>query len=616
MNPEVACAGRANQPAWVVGLVAAMIGLAALAVYLGSFSGALVMDDDIAITRNESIRHVWPLWSALSPPAYSTTGGRPLVNLSFAINYAAGGVSVWGYHLFNILTHVAATLVLFGVVRRTLVKQVVRDDRLAGGWRLDPLPLAAAIAGLWTVHPVLTAAVSYVSQRAELMMGLCYLLTLYSFIRATESAPKLWLPLSVVACGLGMACKEVMVTAPVAVLLYDRAFCAGTIRAAWSQRRSYYFALASSWLLLAFLAGAGLRERNVGFGQGVSSWHYALTECEAVVRYLGLAFFPHPLIFDYGPLYSTSMTVVAPYALVLVGLLTGTGLALWRRPALGFVATSFFLVLAPTSSFVPVAWQPVAENRVYLALPSVITLVVLGVYGLQGRRGLMGCAALACGLGALSIHRNEAYREVETLWRDTVAKHPRNPRAQNNLGYQIYVRGNTELAAAHFERALQLDSDYADAHGNLGAALFRLGRVDEAVDHERRALEIKPGIAVVHRNLAAALLKLGQYAEALAQAEEALRIEPEIIDAHFHAGSALLHLGRPAEAIVHCEAEIRLQPDFPNGWANLGAADYLLGRPEAAVANFEEALRLKPDFLDARGNLASALFDLGRFNLV
>lgn len=602
-----------DRSGWKVALAAAVIVFAAFAVYQNSLSGAFVLDDESAITKNDSIRHLWPPWAALSPPAGSTTGGRPLVNLSFAINYAIGGARPWGYHLGNVVIHLCASMALFGVARRTLRNLGAQKGAMASRWKRDASPLALAIAVLWAVHPLLTASVSYVSQRAEVMMSLFYLLTLYTFIRGAEASPKIWLSLSAAACGLGLASKEVMVTAPVAVLLYDRAFVAGTIREAWRRRRIYYIALGAGWLLFAFFIGRGLSQRSVGYGAGVSGWNYLLTECEAVVRYLRLTVWPHPLVFDYGPVFLRSAERAAPCALVLAAILAAVALALWRKPALGFVAAWFFLILAPTSSVVPVALQPIAENRAYLPLAAVVTLVVLGLHAWQGRRGLMAGAVFAFVLGGVTVSRNRDFQTAETLWRDTVAKRPENPRAHNNLGFVLYEQGQVTEPAACYERALQLDPDYADAHSNYGALLFKLGRVEEALAHERRAVELRPGLAIAHNNLAAALIQVGLFAEALDHAEQAVKIDHGTTGGHFQAGNALLRSGRAAEAIPHYEAEIRLRPTYVNVWANLGAARYMLGRREMAVGDLEQALSLQSDFLDARVNLVSVLFDLGRF---
>src|ERR1035438_6675615 len=239
-------------PPWVA---AGLIALAVLAAYANSFSGAFVLDDASSIAGNPTIRHLWPLGGPLSPPHGRglTVDGRPILNISLAINYALSGIHPWSYHALNLLIHGLAGLTLFGVVRRTL-------DRL--GMPADSALLALCAAFLWTLHPLQTESVTYVIQRAESLMGLFYLLTLYCFIRyadrtprsdassnAGKTAPVLWAVFSVLACLLGMATKEVMVTAPVMVFLYDRTFFSGSFAQAWRRHRRLYAGLACTWLL-------------------------------------------------------------------------------------------------------------------------------------------------------------------------------------------------------------------------------------------------------------------------------------------------------------------------------------------------------------------------------
>ncbi len=163
---------------------AAAIVTCGLAAYSNSLRGPFVFDDLSSIVENPSIRSLWPIWPVFSPTGHgSTVQGRPLVNLSLAINYAVGGTdNVVGYHVVNMILHMLAGLTLFGVFRRTLVLPSMPDKvRHASTW----LALGAAL--LWLVHPLQTSAVTYVIQRAGVMMGLFYLLTLYCFIRGDDS---------------------------------------------------------------------------------------------------------------------------------------------------------------------------------------------------------------------------------------------------------------------------------------------------------------------------------------------------------------------------------------------------------------------------------------------
>jgi hypothetical protein len=324
------------------------------------------------------------------------------------------------------------------------------------------------VALLWTLHPLQTESVTYIVQRAESLMGLFYLQTLYCFIRgicaerADASDPLagraswVWYVLSVASCLLGMATKEVLVSAPLIVLLYDRTFLAGSFHAAWRQRRQVHLALAATWIpLTGLVLHAANRGGTAGFGVGVSFWSYAATQFQALSHYLWLSVWPHPLINDYGVRWMTSVGDVAPYAAVVALLVAATLVALVRRPALGFLGAWFFAVLAPTS-LVPGTRQTLAEHRMYLSLAPVMVLMVLALYAWLGRRGRFVLAAAAIGLGWLTVQRNTVYHSDATIWRDTVAKRPGNAAARNNYGNILAQAGRPEEALAQYEEASRL----------------------------------------------------------------------------------------------------------------------------------------------------------------
>jgi tetratricopeptide (TPR) repeat protein len=593
-------------------LAGASLVLAALAAYHNSFSGPFIWDDLFSITGNPTIRH-WS--SALSPPNDIGVGGRPVSNLTLALNYALGGTDVWGYHAFNLLIHTLAGLTLFGLVRRTLQRPVLNER-----FGALALPLALAVAVIWTVHPLQTEAVTYITQRYESLMGLFYLLTLYCFVRSMESAaPAKWQVLSVGACLLGVMSKEMIVTAPVMVLLYDRTFVAGSFLEAGRRRWRYYLGLAGMWLLLVPLL-TGVHQRSAGFGLGVTWWRYALNSCRSVVLYLKLAVWPHPLVLDYGTDIVHHAGEVIPYMMVLAVLVVGTAIALWRRPVVGFAGAWVWVILAPASSVVPLAGQPMAEHRMYLPLAAVSGLGVVALYAKMGRRSLLVFAAAALGLGWLTIQRNEDYRSEPAIWSDTVAKRPNNERAHNNLGLALEkLPGRFQDAIAQYEAALRLKPGYAEVHYNLGHAWSQLpGRLQDAAAQYEEALRIKPTYAEAHYNLGVVWSQLpGRLNDAITQYEAALRLKPDFAEAHNNLGLAWSQLpGRLNDAITQYEAALRLKPDYAEAHNNLGVVwSQLPGRLNDAAAQYEAALRLKPDFAEAHYNLGNVWSQLpGRLN--
>jgi tetratricopeptide (TPR) repeat protein len=409
-----------------------------------------------------------------------------------------------------------------------------------------------------------------------------------------------------------MATKEVMVSAPLIVLLYDRTFVAGTFHEAWQRRGRWYLGLFGTWLLLGYLVvhTGGTRGGAVGFGlDGITARTYVLTQCRAIVLYLKLTLWPYPLVVDYGTAVVRHAVTVIPQALVLMFLVGTTIFMLRHRPVLGFVGTWFFLILAPSSSVLPLATQTIAEHRMYLPLAAVIAFSVLGLYAWIGRRSLILFAAIAVGLGCLTIHRNKDYYTEVSIGRDTITKCPGNERAHLNLGRALSkIPGRMPDAIAEYQAALVIKPDYAEAHSNLGNALSPIpGRLPDAIAEFQAALRIKPDLSEAHDGLGYALSQIpGRLPDAIAEFQTALRINPDSAEAHSNLGNALSQIpGRLPEAIAECQTALRIKPDYAEAHTGLGNA--LSQFPERlldAVPEYEAALRIKPDY-------AAAHYDLG-----
>ena len=556
---------------WLILWSGVLLVVLAVVAYHNSFSAPFNFDDESSIINNATIRTFWPIWNVLSPPATAGVGGRPLVNLTLALNYAWGGVDhVWGYHAVNLAIHIGAGLVLWGLVRRTLLRPA-----LGRRFNAAAPSLALAIAVLWVVHPLQTESVTYLSQRTEALMGLFYLLTLYGFARNAEAArPGPWQVFSVAACLLGVLSKEVIVTAPAMVLLYDRTFVAKASSAAWHARRGYYLALAATWLLLlALLARAGgARGASAGFGLGVSWWNYLLTQCDALTLYLKLAVCPHPLVLDYGTAVAQSLAEVWRQGLIVLALLATTVWALVRKPVLGFAGAWFFVILAPSSSFVPLVTQTIAEHRMYLPLAAVLAAVASAAHRWLGSRpalALLAFVALAC--GSATIARNRDYASALVLWQDNVAHRP-HARVLTALGVELVHAGRAREALPLFERALVLDPTHLSAQRNRALALLQLGRADEAAAIFAALPAREPGEAEEYFAMGNAFAREQKFPEAAAAYTRTLTLVPDHAAAHADLGNIRLLQGRVREAIAEYETVLRLHPDDARARENLQLA--------------------------------------------
>lgn len=603
-SPETKSSPLKRSPIWLP----LLLGLATLAAYLNGLHAPFVFDDIPSIVENPTIRSVWPPGNALTPPGEGrTVSGRPVLNLSFALNRALGDGS-GGFRATNVVIHIGAGLLLYGVVRRTLA-----GPRLNERFVSAATPLAAVIAALWLLHPLQTASVTYVVQRAESLMGFFYWLTLYGFIRATTGCAKAWMGVAWVACVLGMATKEVMVSAPVVVVLYDRLFVSESWRDVWRTRRYFHAALAGTWLLLGWLVyDTGARGGTAGFSLGVDWVTYASTQFRVIVGYCALGFWPHPLVLDYGVEWVSRVSEVLPYAVLVAALLAGTIFAFVRAMPSALAGVVFFAVLAPTS-LMPGGRQTMADHRMYLPLAAILSVAVLWSYVRLGRWVLTGWIVIAGVFAVLTFSRNRDYRTTLAIWADTVAKRPDNRWARDNLGNALIEAGRPVEALAQYEAALRIAPGDAVHHYNAGNALMHLGRMDEARACFEQAVKIDPDYLSARDALGYVLYTMRRFEEAALHFAKATHRAPESAALRYSLGSALLAAGRAGDAEVAFDAALKLQPSHIDAANNLGCL--LLERGEAgqAVERFSRALEYRPDNVPALLNLGNALGHLRRF---
>jgi hypothetical protein len=407
-------------------IAAVLIVATTLAAYANGFTGRFAgLDARESIRDNPHIQHLWPLSEAMSLQLLSSTkaadegskGGtvvrRPILSLSFALNYAATGLSPDGFHAVNVAIHLCAGLLLFGIVRRTLGRPPYAEHF---GHSADWVALATAL--LWTVHPLQTESVTYIVQRAESLMGLFFLVTVYAAVRSFDSPrPAPWQALAAVSSALGMATKEVAAVAPVIVLLYDTTFVSRSVRGALASHRRLYVALFATWGVLVGLMLMTLDDVGSDFSEG-RNLSYALAQPTVILHYLRAALWPHPLhLYVNTTLYDAlGARQIAAAGVVVAALACATLWGVVRRTWLGFVGAWFFLILAPSSSIVAVS-DVVQEHRMYLSLAAVVLLVVIAAYELlrraAGRAAAPLSALLAVGcvlvLATLTHARNRDY---------------------------------------------------------------------------------------------------------------------------------------------------------------------------------------------------------------
>lgn len=604
----------------------ALLVLATVAAYSNTFRSPFVLDDENDITNTLSIRRLWPIWSVFQQTSQGelVLPSRPLVTLSLAVNYAMGGLDPLCYHLTNLTVHILAGLALFGIVRRTLCLPSLRD-RYGG----VATPLAFVIAAMWALHPLETQAVTYIIQRYESMMGLFYLVSLYCVIRSESSSRSAWWAAgSVAACFLSLACKEVAVSIPLVILLYDRAFLAGSFREAWRRRWRLYLGLAVAWgAMVVYLMISGNRRQWAGFGLSTTPLEYARSQLGVILHYLRLSFWPYPQVFDYAwPVARTAREIV-PGALVIGGLLAATGYSLVRWPKWGVVGAWFFLILAPTSSIMPIA-DLAFEHRMYLSLAAVVVVTAIAGYELIQRLAvrlhvpacrakwaqLAPALAVIAALGATTYARNQLYQSKLALWADVVKKAPHNARAYVSLAVAMTAENRNEEALAQYKKARQVDPQHVDAHVGLASVMDHQGNLDEAVEHCRKALELQPRYSMAHYNLATLLLQQKKWDEAARQFHVALGFDPYLVLAYVGLGNVLVEKGNMEEAVTYYEKALDLDPQCAEAQIGIACVLGRQGSVEEAIARCQQALKIAERSAPAHYNLGNLLERQGKID--
>ncbi len=564
----------------VSGLVPALLVIVGVVAYSNSFSGPFIFDDVPNIVENPNIRQLWPLTTSMAAPVKSGLAGRPILSFSFALNYAFGEYRVWGYHLVNLTIHIFAALTLYGIIRRTLL-----TNRLKETFGRYSAALACITAAIWLIHPIQTESVTYIVQRAESLMGLFYLLTVYTAIRSMQPKHSVFWPiLSVVFCSLGMTTKEVMVTAPVMVLFYDRTFVARSFSSALKKRWPFYLALAATWGVLALMMASGHPSDTIGFSIEITPLDYATNQLIAIAKYIKLSFWPARLCLYYSWPVIRVWNMILPSMLLIAAIAAA---ALWgflKNRTWSYPLVWFFTILAPSSSFVPIA-DLIFEHRVYLSLAGLVALAVMAGFLLLRRvskpailsrpavwLGLCIAAAVVFALTTRTIYRNRDYQSILSIWQSVVKAMPTSYKGYNNLGNEYKKQGELQQAINCFLKALNIYPGYTNARLNLGNTFKTQGQLGKSSYHYRQILQKDPNHIEANFNLGVVFQLQNNLDRAVDYYHRTLRLDPNHIDAHNNLGAVLLLQGNFDEAIKYFDGILKLDPDNSRAYNNLAYA--------------------------------------------
>jgi tetratricopeptide (TPR) repeat protein len=631
-----------------------LIALTVATIYSNIYDCPFVFDDTEQIAEKVKIRDLTNYFSLdqlLKP--------RGVVDFTFALNYKFGKLSVFGYHLFNVLVHIANGFVVYFLATLIFRQALNRSIRQLS---IPTMSLFAAL--IFVSHPIQTQAVTYTVQRYASMAAMFYMASVLFYLkgRVVAESSKLkaerindrgqrtevgghgteqkgnsafsfqlsaftYIALSILCGMMAFLSKQNTASLPGAILLVEYLFIDRTWQG-WKKKMPWFVLVFTLWTVFVLyvcgffhvgLQGRGLLEDVSNLMQEaktVSRWDYLCTQFNVLVVYIRLLFLPIGQNLDY--LYPFKHGFFDAYTPLAFLFLTGlVGLGVWntkRRPIISFGILWFFITLSVESSIIPIN-DALYEHRLYLPLFGFALIVSYLIFCSFSNKQVWAIVISVCiivSLGTATYLRNRVWHDGITFWSDVISKNPKNYRALSGLGLALEEQGRHTEATRHYWEALRIESGYVPAYFNLGNALSAQGRLNEAIRHYLDALRIKPEYARAHNNLGNVLSVQGKLDEAIRHYSEALRIKPDWATAHNNLGVVLAAQGKLDEAIRHYSEALRIKPDWATAHNNIGKALMRQGRYVDAITHLDKALRIEVDYAEAHNNLGGALEEQGK----
>jgi tetratricopeptide (TPR) repeat protein len=503
-------------------LLLSLLVIVVILIYPDTLTTPFIFDDISNIQENPHIRIPFPSLENLAWAGFhSPETNRPVANISFALNYYFHGYNLVGFHVVNILIHIAGGIFLYFLVQATLVTPALRSQYKKFGW----IPFFTAF--IWMVHPLQTQSVAYLVQRMNSLAAMFYVLSLLFYVKfrlAASGRTKWPLFAGCILSGLmAFGTKENTATLPAFIILYEWYFFQGLSRR-WA-RHHFLIPVGIAVLLIGISLAytdydpiarilSGYKFRDFTLPQRM------LTEFRVVIFYISLLLWPQPsrlnLDHDFAISYSLVDPLTTLISLAIIIILIAAAILISRRePLLSFGILWFFGNLVIESSVIGL--ELVFEHRNYL--PSMFAVAAIVSLVFKYIKPGWVAAVFLCIVGTLftvwTFDRNRVWADEITLYQDSADKSPAKARPLNNLGAALSRRGRVSEAIAHFQAALKIKPEYADAHYNMGYALARQGKLDEGIYHFSEALRIRPKNVNNHNNMGVALALKGDYREAV-----------------------------------------------------------------------------------------------------
>jgi tetratricopeptide (TPR) repeat protein len=524
--------------------------------YWPSLTIPYLFDDHTALEDNPYLQDPGSLGWVLRVPENSTLIARPFLSWTFGLNALLFGHDSSGYHVVNLLIHLANVFLVGVLTRRGLAFTQLREPTRSG--------VSLAVAFIWGMHPLNVQAVGYLIQRGESLATLLELMTLFAWIKSGEKGAGRWWLLIACACMLMAAgTKEHGWIAPLLPLLWAWVFL-GRTPAQEIRRSPFFYSIgAGSWVLLGALTLTGGRLAHVGAESEIDTWTYFINQPEVLTHYVRLFLVPIGQSFDYDWEVS-ALGAAWPWLALWSALFVATAYTVWKRLPIGFPAALIFLSLSTSSSLIALP-DLAFEHRYYLAGACTAALILAPLAHLARSVPLLffaGAACVALTLGVVTYQRSTLFQSELAVWSEALEQNARHRRALSNIGGILLAEKRPQEALEYFRKVEAIGIPHrmqTRSYYMTGNALLDLGRIDEARAYYHKALKTVQGNpAPIYMNLGHAHMREGQFAEARAMFEQALLTLKGRANLYFDLAFVCTQLGDAEAAVVAYEQGIRL----------------------------------------------------------
>jgi tetratricopeptide (TPR) repeat protein len=569
----------------------ALLVLACLIVYNNSLSNEFVYDDFATIVENKHLEHPGTFIPALFNRSYFKVASleasyRPVATLSYFLIYSVAELDSFYFHLASLLLHMFNAMLVYWMANLVLQNR-----------------LQALIAGLlFACHPALSEAVNCISYNEDLLAGFFFLLAFIFYIRMEADSITSnirYYALALLFYFLGLLSKEMAITLPAIILLYDL-----TLRNADGhslslkhlssilKKRKYfysgYIAVSLFYLLIRFILLTSPREFMKPASTGL--FERVMFLPGHIFSFIRMALYPNNLtadyVFSYPDSFFDSMNLAG--FVVVIGL-AGASFVIYRHCKEIFFGIWWFLItLFPVSNLITI-YHPFAERYLYLPLIGLCLVVSILVSALARKIVNHPTAATLATLlpvivvvslyAKATMARNRVWQNNFVLWTTTVQTSPDSPIARGGLGMAYLDQGRLDEAREQFEMAIRLLPNDYQSYYNLGLVYHRKGNWQTAVDNFKRSVAIHPGATRAHYNLATLYAMRGLIDPAIQHYSSVIELDPEAIEAHYNLGLAYATQGNLIRAISEWESVLELDPYHRSAKNNLKTAKMMMKNP-------------------------------------